>query len=259
MSECDLKGAGILVTRAAHQAESLARLVEAHHGRAVRLPAIEIEPGRDSELAQKRLQASWDWMIFVSPNAVRYALKLQPRESWKSRGVGAVGASTARWLQQAGQRVDLLPSQGYDSEGLLSLPELARLRDKRILIVRGEGGRALLGNTLEARGAKVRYAEVYRRVKPDTPVTPLLRRWRREIQLVTVTSNEVLNNLVAMLGEQGWIELSQTPLMVISDRMLHEAQRLGFNSIIQASGADDQSLLRAICGWAKKRDLTDAW
>jgi uroporphyrinogen-III synthase len=258
MSGCDLKGAGILVTRAVHQAESLARLIEERHGRAVRFPAIEIQPGRDSELAQKRLQASWDWMIFVSPNAVRFALKLQPRESWQSGGVGAVGATTARWLQQAGQRVDLLPSQRYDSEGLLSLPELTRPRDKRILIVRGEGGRALLGDTLEARGAKVRYAEVYRRVKPDTPVAPLLSCWPREVHLVTVTSNEVLKNLVAMLGESGWPVLSQTPLMVISERMLHEAQRLGFNSIIQVSGADDQSLLGAICDWAEKRDLPDA-
>ena len=254
MTDCDLKDSGILVTRAAHQADALAQLIQARRGRAVLLPAIEIQAARDAAGAKALLGQVWDWIIFVSPNAVRYALQMAPQKAWQAGGVGAVGASTAQLLQQAGRMVDLLPSQGYDSEGLLSLAELAELRDQTVLIVRGEGGRALLGDTLEARGAKVRYAEVYRRVRPDTPVTPLLQNWKRDIQLVTATSSEVMKNLVAMLGEKGWAMLSQTPLIVISERMQHEAERLGFDKIIRASGADDRSLLTAICAWADEND-----
>ena len=251
MGSCDLKGSGILVTRASHQSEGLARLIEAHQGRAVLLPAIEIWPAEDAASVQRLLQQPFDWVIFVSPNAVRYAQGLVPVAEWRGSGFGAVGATTAQLLNEVGIPVDLVPSQGYDSEGLLSLPQLNDIEQQHILIVRGEGGRALLGDTLEARGGKVRYAEVYRRVKPSTPVDRLLERWGEEVQLVTVTSKEVLNNLVTMLGDRGWGLLSSTPLLVISERMEKEAERLGFREIFRAKGADDLSLMAAICEWSE--------
>lgn len=252
MGECNLKGCGILVTRAAHQSKGLVSMIHECHGRAIELPGIEIWPVQNSAGARKLIQQQWDWVIFISPNAVRYALELVPISEWQGKGIGAVGATTGQLLREAGLRVDLIPGQGYDSEGLLSLPELSQLKDQQILIVRGEGGRALLGDTLEARGGKVRYAEVYRRVKPETPVDSLLARWPEEIQLVTATSKEVLNNLVAMFGEGGSEQLTKTPLMVISERMVEQAERLGFNEIVRAEGADDASIMRAICGWTER-------
>ena len=252
MGECNLKGCGILVTRAAHQSQGLVGMIRDCHGCAIELPGIEIWPAQNSDDAKELMQQSWDWVIFVSPNAVRFALKLLPISEWRYQGIGAVGATTGRLLREAGFRVDLIPSQGYDSEGLLSLPELSQLRDQQILIIRGEGGRALLGDTLEARGGKVRYAEVYQRVKPETPVDTLLDRWSEEIHLVTATSKEVLNNLVGMFGISGSELLTQTPLVVISERMVQEAERLGFREILRAKGADDRSLMTAICSWTEK-------
>ncbi|MCG8041263.1 MAG: uroporphyrinogen-III synthase [Candidatus Thiodiazotropha endolucinida] len=251
MADCDLRGCGILVTRAAHQSEPLARMIEACEGRALRLPAIEILPCRNPAQAQQLFASRWDWIIFVSPNAVRFGLKLLAGHAPTDAGIGAVGASTARELQQAGISVDLIPDRGYDSEGLLSLAELKQVDGQKILIVRGEGGRALLGDTLQARGAKVRYAEVYRRVRPAPHTEALLAGWGENVQLVTTTSREILQNLVEIVGEAGWSKLSQTPLVVISERMEQEAQRLGFSTIIRASGADDRSLMQAICRWVE--------
>ncbi|MCG7987234.1 MAG: uroporphyrinogen-III synthase [Candidatus Thiodiazotropha weberae] len=251
MVDCDLRGCGVLVTRAAHQSEQLARMIEACEGRAVRLPAIEIQPCRDPSQAQQLLTSRWDWIIFVSPNAVHNGLKLLAEHGLADAGIGAVGASTARQLKRAGISVDLIPDRGYDSEGLLSLPELNQVDGLKILIVRGEGGRALLGDTLQARGAKVRYAEVYRRVRPDPHTESLLAGWSENVQLVTTTSREILQNLVEIVGEAGWSKLSQTPLVVISERMELEAQQMGFSTIIKASGADDRSLMEAICHWVE--------
>jgi uroporphyrinogen-III synthase len=249
MAKCDLKSCGVLVTRAAHQAEPLAGMIEDRNGRAVLLPAIEIQPGCDTQRAQLFLSSSWDWIIFVSPNAVRFSLKLLPKRGLPKAGIAAVGASTARQLKQAGIDVDLIPDQGYDSEGLLSLEELNRVAGQEILIVRGEGGRPLLGDTLQARGAQVRYAEVYRRMKPTPSVAALLAGWSDQVQLVTATSREILRNLVEILGAPGWSKLTQTPLVVISERMEQEAQQLGFATIIRAAGADDRSLIETICDW----------
>jgi uroporphyrinogen-III synthase len=121
-----------------------------------------------------------------------------------------------------------------------------------VLIVRGVGGRPLLGDTLRARGAEVGYAEVYRRLRPAADPTPLLARWRVEVDLVTATSAELLDNLVAMLGESGWPLLRETPLLVISERMAQRANALGFTQVVGAPGADDESVLDALCDWCSK-------
>jgi uroporphyrinogen-III synthase len=222
-------------------------MVEGHGGRAIRLPAIEILACRNPQQVRQLFASEWDWIIFVSPNAVAYGLKLLAGQRIPQAGIGAVGASTAWQLKQAGISVDLIPDQGYDSEGLLSLPELNQVAEQKILIVRGDGGRALLGDTLRTRGAKVRYAEVYRRVKPNPRVEPLIADWDEQIQLVTATSREILQNLVEILGDCGWPKLAQTPLVVVSERMEQQAQQMGFRRIIRAAGADDRSLMKAIC------------
>ena len=69
----------------------------------------------------------------------------------------AVGESTAAALSQAGAAAVLWPVDGASSEALLALPELdeTAVVGATILIVRGEGGRQLLGDTLSKRGARV--------------------------------------------------------------------------------------------------------
>ncbi|MCU7892836.1 MAG: uroporphyrinogen-III synthase [Candidatus Thiodiazotropha sp. (ex Ustalcina ferruginea)] len=250
MAACNLKGRGILVTRASHQSGGLSRLIHGCQGRAVCFPALEIVASKRVERARELLRQSWDVMIFISPNAVHYALGLLPDGRMQGRLLAAVGRATAAALDDAGYGIDLLPVDRYDSEGLLMLPPLQQLTGQKVLIVRGEGGRPLLGNSLQARGAEVGYAEVYRRVRPNTDPEPLLKRWTQEIDLVVTTSNEVLHNLIDMLGEKGLPLLQRTPLLVISDRMRQEAENRGFEAILLASGADNNAIMAAISDWA---------
>jgi uroporphyrinogen-III synthase len=248
MSDYDFKGRGILVTRAAHQAEGLSRRIEAAQGRPIRFAALEIAASERAVNARELLLQSWDLIIFISPNAVNYALKLLSGNLLKG-ALAAVGEATAAALRDNGYSIDLIPAQRYDSEGLLMLEQLQHMTGQRVVIVRGEGGRSLLGDSLRARGAQVGYAEVYRRVVPNTDPGPLLRQWQSQIDLVTVTSIEVLQNLISLLGERGWLLLSHTPLLVISERMRREAEKRGFETVLQSGGADDASIMTAIQGW----------
>jgi uroporphyrinogen-III synthase len=134
------------------------------------------------------------------------------------------------------------------------LPQLQALTGKRVLIVRGDGGLPHLGEHLQARGAEVRYAEVYRRAKPLADSRPLLEHWVKQIDLVTATSVEVLNNLTAMLGETGWPLLKHTPLLVVSQRMHEAAQKMGFEIVIVAKGAGDDAIMAAITRWLTSGD-----
>ncbi|HHH39495.1 MAG TPA: uroporphyrinogen-III synthase [Sedimenticola sp.] len=249
-TDCELQGLGVLVTRAAHQAAPLCRLIGAHGGRAIPFPALEITGPRDRAGALRLLAGTFDIMIFISPNAVHRGLPLLPggRPPAGTR-VAAVGRGSARALAAAGVPVALVPGGRYDSEALLALPALARLEGKRVLIVRGEGGRALLGETLAARGAQVRYAEVYRRRCPRADAAPLVARWRQEVALVTATSNAILENLFQLLGGRGAGLLRETPLLVVSPRMRERARALGCRRLLLARRADDKAILEAICDW----------
>lgn len=245
---CDLAGRGVLITRPMAQAEVLCRLVEAAGGRAIRFPAIAIEPIADRELARRLLAQDWGLILFVSRNAVEYALPLFPNHHLPAEPqLGVIGAATARALTAAGRAPDLVAAGRSDSESLLALPELEKLARRRVLIVRGVGGRGLLGDTLIERGARLAYAEVYRRTLPVADAAPLLARWRQDVQLVTATSGEVLDNLLTLVGRNGRDLLLNTPLVVVSGRTEKMATVLGFARVELADGASDAAVLTALC------------
>ncbi len=251
---CDLSGAGVLVTRAAHQAEPLCNIITRLGGVPLHFPVVEINgPESPERIAQQQVDCgAWDLLIFVSPNAVEWGLKLFPQGFPQQASVAAVGGRTAGLLQRAGIEVSIVPAGRSDSEALLAMEPLQQVSGRRVAIFRGNGGRPLLGETLEARGAQVEYVEVYRRSQPQGDVAALIAAWPRQVDLVTVTSNDLLDNLFSMLGSAGRAQLCNTPMVVISERMLHHAQTLGCKQLIQAAGADLGSLQQAICGWKNK-------
>jgi uroporphyrinogen-III synthase len=236
-----LQGRGILITRPREQARGLARLVEAAGGRAILFPAIEIQ-----DVPLRKL-AEFDLAIFVSPTAVNRALAAM---KWPQRAkAAAVGRGTQRELERHGIEEIIAPDSGADSEALLAVPELQRVAGRRIVILRGEGGRSLLGDTLAARGAQVEYAECYRRVRPQTDSGPLLAAFASgAVHAVTVSSAEGLENLFEMLGEAGRAHLRKTPLFVPHLRVAGEAKRLGLGEA-SVGGASDQEMLERLVAY----------
>ena len=140
------------MTRPRAQAARLARLIEQSGGQAQLFPAIEIEDV-PVPAALARLH-EFDLAIFVSPTAVAKAM---PHiKVWPERvRVAAVGAGTRRALEKHGIANVIAPTAGADSEALLATREVGDVAGKRIAILRGDGGRALLGDTFIERGANV--------------------------------------------------------------------------------------------------------
>jgi len=245
------KAIGVLVTRPAGQAAPLCRRIEDLGWQAITFPTIEILPAAETSVWNR---ADFDILIFVSRNAVIYGLpKLQGENN--ALEVAAVGRGTADGLKTQGQAIDVVPEQRWDSEGLLEHPALSNVEGKRILIVRGEGGRGLLANELMKRGAKVDYAEVYRRCLPNADVTALINNWPQQIDLVTTTSNQILQNLITMLGEDGLPLLRNTPLLVVSERGRALADSFGCKQIVLANSATEDGMVSAMLQWAENANL----
>jgi uroporphyrinogen-III synthase len=248
----------VLVTRPAGQAAGLCRLVEEAGYEAVQLAAIEIREPADLEALQTLVETlpTYDLAVFISVNAVNHGLDyILARRNWpKHVKIATVGASSAEALRDHGMKPDLVPEHRFNSEALLALDELQDMHGKRVVILRGNGGREHLHDTLLARGAVVDYVEVYRRACPE--IDPQLMRSLLQpgtLDVVTVTSNETLQNLYTMAGQEGQPLLRALPLVVVSERQAVLAQELGFaHAAMVAENAGDAALIEVLKTFAAR-------
>jgi len=250
-----LEGLTVLVTRPVHQAENLCRLIQARGGIPRRLPALEILDPEDSDTPDTLIEQmdQFDIAIFISVNAVRKAMEriLSSRDFPRDLQIATVGARSAEELAGFGYSVSIRPEHTFNSEALLAVDKLQQVAGKKVVIFRGNGGREHLRKTLEARGAKVYYAEVYRRVRPDVVPAELMSLWESgTLDIITATSNEILQNLFDMAGAQGQPLLCGIPLVVVSHRAAELAIRLGFRLPVQvAANASDEAVTMALEDW----------
>ena len=246
-----LNDLGVLVTRPEQQAHQLSRLIEDAGGRAIRVPLLKIVPSQQITQATVLLAHldQYNWIIFISSNAVRYAqLAINGRINIPDNiRVAAIGRSTATALSKMGISVDLIPAMPYNSEALLACSQMHNIVGQACIIVRGEGGRELLGKALQQRGCSVVYAEVYKRVQPNIHPPALKRLWKHNIiDIITITSGEALKNLMTLLGDEALTLLVETPAIVISQRLESLARSMGLTRILLAETAADRSILKAI-------------
>ncbi len=252
----DLAGLTVMVTRPAHQADHLERLLRAAGATPLLFPVLEIldpEDGGALLALIDRLQ-EFDLAVFISPNAVNKAMNLirARRELPPGLRLAAVGKRSAMELKNfLGREPDVFPRQKFDSEALLALPQMQDVRGRRVVIFRGDGGREYLGDTLRERGASVEYANAYRRGRPQADVGRLQREWARGgIDVITVTSGEGLRNLFDMVGKLAQHWLRRTQLVVISERLVPLAGELGFKQPpLVAREASDEAVVEAIREW----------
>lgn len=244
-----LGGRGILVTRPAGRAAGLASLIVAAGGEAVLFPALEIlsiSIEYDRRACHGNGNVFNDIVVFVSPTAVEHGLPVLSLRGGER--FAAVGGATARALRSRGISEVLVPQAGADSEALAALPEFqaGALRGRRVLIVRGEGGRDWLRATLVERGARVEFLECYRRVRPVADPAPLVARWRAGgIAAVTMTSREALDNLMAMLPAEGQALARATPLFAAHERIAGHARVLGMQQV-RVAGPGDEAMVAGL-------------
>ena len=241
------------MTRPAHQAENLARLIEERGGVAVRFPTLAIAALEDETGAIRHALVrldSYQWLIFISANAVTmhgyYSDDVKIKQ-FKLAQIAAIGKATAQALTEAGLPVDLTPENGYNSEALLAMPQLQEMRGQNCLIIRGEGGREELAETLRGRGANVDYLNVYKRIAPkidSSGVNFLLA--QDKLDAVTITSGEALQNLLIMLEEKHHRQLFGLPLVAVSNRIGQIAADMGFKRIAVAESPSDAAILETV-------------
>lgn len=237
----------VLVTRPARQAADWVARLRAAGIDAVALPLIEIVCAPD----EAQVQAAWEQLpsmrlaVFVSPNAAECFFGARPPAAqWPAdTRAAAVGPGTSRVLRElgvdAGQIVEpAVDAAQFDSEALWEQLRAIDWNAQPVLIVRGDGGREWLAETLRAHGAQVSAVCAYRRCVPRLDeaqraiVAAALREPRRHLWFFS--SSEAIANLEAIAAEADW---SRARALATHPRIAESAQRLGFDEVARARPA----------------------
>ena len=236
----------ILVTRPVGREQNLRHLVEHAGGSVIHYPVIHIQPLTQSEAVKLRHLRDklneYSMAIFISRTAVEQGLhyfSALPRHLL----IVSIGSKTSESLKQ--NKIDIdIEAPEHNTESLLQIEEFQKpnIEGKHVLIFRGEGGRALLGDTLRHRGATIRYVETYKRTLPS--LLPLTKKQIESLDAITVSSNEGLENFITLM--HGAEQVQNIPLVLPSRRTAMLAGQYGFNTIITAQNATDDATLSAL-------------
>ena len=231
----------VLITRPEPQASELETQLEKEGIFSLRQPLFQILPGRDkATLAMQYLDLPPNSLvIFVSRSAVEHGCF-----TWREDLLHlAVGEKTASMLQRASNKTVITPSSSQDSEGMLA--EIQTLNcAKHVLIVRGNGGRELMPQTLESWGFKVFCGEAYTREAIELTSSNLLDQWRAaRINCIVVTSIEHLLRLFEVFQPiaQDW--LAACHWICLSERIAQRAQTLGLKRISICKEPGNQAIV----------------
>lgn len=255
-----LAGVGVLVTRPLPQAQALAEMLSAAGAEPVVFPGVEIEPVANTQLvrALQEVQQA-DLIVFISPNAARIGMQLLAEAGALPlrAQVAGVGPGTARELNARGTGEVIAPQDGNDSEALARHPAFQRIRGRKVVIFRGQGGREYLAVQLRDRGAEVVAVECYRRLPPRGDFSRTLPDWASgRIAAWTASSAQIVDNLFAVAGADGSEWLRRTVVFVPHARIAARAFRHGASGIF-VTGPGDAGLLDGLATWfGRKRRAT---
>ena len=234
----------VLVTRPAPQAAGWVARLRDEGIDAVALPLICIGPAADpaavhdawASLATRRL------VVFVSPNAAEQFMAARPEGAAWPDGVqaGSTGPGTTQALRRCGVPQEQIvepaaESAQFDSEALWRQLQRSSWQGAPVLIVRGDGGREWLADTLREHGARVALLAAYRRSAPelDAPGRALLQAAldAPRSHLWFFSSSEAIANLAALAGDAA--DWSQARSLATHPRIAARAQQLGIAQVMQ--------------------------
>ncbi len=254
MDNKSLYGITVVVTRPEHQAQGLCEKITKLGGSIISFPLLKIENLDNDPLVEEAKDIRlYQHLIFISRNAVDAAVRIWPElpEITREKSIYAIGATSGDILKSKGFK-NVIPCPGKaSSENLLQLKSLGKdhIQDQSILILRGCGGRGLLAQSLRERGAKVDYADIYKRIRPCYDKEQINQLWQKRtgLQFIILTSVEALENLVTIMQSEHSDDILNSPLVAISERVAERAKQYGFNkAILVAETTNDDGLISAL-------------
>jgi|GEM_PF-5407737 len=166
-----------------------------------------------------------DKIIFVSKHAAALAKIVLP-EAWFSHAtLFSVGSSSQILFEREGLTV--IHASRANGESLLDISTMKDIKSQSILICKGQQGLNDIENRCRERGANVQVLDLYQRVasKVRAPIS------MNDIASIYGVSGFVLQHFLSGLSVSEKKIVLTKKLYVMSDRIAHIADQLGFEDI----------------------------
>ncbi|MDE0785178.1 MAG: uroporphyrinogen-III synthase [Porticoccaceae bacterium] len=244
-----LSGKRLLVIRSRRDHDEFLQLVSEAHAKVVHIPVIDIEPTIESSKVTEQILSfdEFDIAIFVSVHAGQIAMQ-RLDEYWPMLPTKidyfAIGRQTASFMKSYVHKVQC-PGTKASSEGLLEMSALQDIKNKSVVIFRGGTGRELLGQELNARGARVEYCDIYRRVRNNEKLQ-LAYQQLAETDFLIAHSGELLEAMGPLKNLEHFVKGNLFSVLVPSQRVAEIAYNLGYGSVLVAENALPELMVKAL-------------
>lgn len=177
-----LAGCTIVLTRPREQSVEMASLLEEQGAEVWSIPCIAIASPESWEPLDRAVASleRFNWVVFSSANGVEHFLARLRSAGRDARALArarlaAVGPATARALEAASLKADLVPRE-HQAESLAQEIAAEGISGKRVLVVRAQEGRDVLPEELRRLGAEVELVPAYRTLRPAIDLGPVRER-----------------------------------------------------------------------------------
>jgi len=245
------KNVALISTRPYEKNIVLLKELESTNISLLNYPLTEIKPLKDYAKFDSLLNnlKNYQHIIFISTNAVHFfverfkslILKLPEHIIFSS-----IGPTTQKALENKFNINVYCPEKNYDSKHLIKNKIFSNLQNKKVLIIRGEGGREVLKDMLEEKGAEVHYGECY--IRNYLPIN--LNKLQNEAEnynsiFLIISSYESATHFLTQNSTHSWDWLQSVNIIVNHPR-IKDALSLISNNIIVTNNLSKTSLLYLI-------------
>lgn len=187
-----LQNKKVLVTRTAEQAQSFADKIMQLGGVPVLLPLIELKAINTDLLTQELASNQFDWIIFTSPQSVRFFFEENSLNQNKAK-IAVVGSGTKKALEDKGISVDFIPSQ-FTAKQLAK--EIQLIANSHIFIPRSALAKNDIVEILEERACKVTTLSVYQNTEVKYATKDINKLKLESIDFITFTSGSAVESYI---------------------------------------------------------------
>ena len=251
-----LFGKRIAVTRAVAQAGRLKKLLSEAGADVLELPLIEVRPLREKEVVTEVFVdvATYEWIVFTSPNGVReffelFFLAFSDLRSFGPMRIACVGKATALEVEKLRLEVELVPDDATAESLAKAMVKTDSLDSANVLVVTGNRNRDVLVDMLETAGhAIVDTLPVYETDFADVAGAPDLDRFRREgAHAVVFASSSAVLSYVEQEEDLVFEETAHRPLHCSIGPLTSQTLRENDLSVdLEASESSLESIVDAL-------------
>ncbi len=203
-----LFGRRVVVTRSREQAGELSERLQTLGAEVLELPLIHVSEFKDEVAERETLQhiTQYQWLVFTSPNGVRYFFQKLFRAHRDIRVLGGlsiacVGPSTAREVRRHHIAVDFVPEKATAEALAESLMQEHDLEHYNVLVVTGSRNRDVLVKQLHEGRAIVDTLQAYETLLTELADEPAAARFRTDgADAITFTSSSTVDSFVDQAG-----------------------------------------------------------